>query len=650
MQLKHFFTFLFAITVFFTNAQSDEKEVLFTVDDEPVYVSEFLRVYNKNLDLVQDESQKDIDEYLSLFTSYKLKLKEAKALKLDKKPSYLRELNTYKKQLAKNFIYDNKVTDELVEEAYERISYDIKANHILVRIPEDANPQDTLAAFKSISKLRDRALSEGFETVRKEVHNGKTIYGEELGYFSGFRMVYKFENVAFNTNIGEISKPFRTRFGYHIVKVLDKRKSRGERTVVHIMVALKQNDTLSENPETRIQDIYKKLNQGEEFEALAKQFSDDKNSASKGGKLAAFSSGQLSSSEFEDVAFNLENIGDVSKPFKTQYGWHIVKLHEKKLTPEFEEVKSELEAKVKRDERSKLIDKALTEKLRLKYNVSDVPDALSYFASILSDDYYKRTWKLPADFKGDTPLVKIGKQQFTYINFGAYLEKTQRGVSAKSTFEEIVKEKYNTFLNTRLIKYQENHLEEENQEFANIVNEYRDGLLLFDLMETTIWNTAKSDSLQARNYYNTNKEKYILPKRIDAVVASSAKQRTLKKVSKLLEQDMSLEDIKKLVNNNGEVHVVFTSGIMDANHQALPKNFQFTKGISKIYKHNKAFIVAKVKEVLPKQLKTFEEAKGLIISDYQAYKEENWVNQLKEKYKVVINQNVLNKVKNQIKS
>lgn len=650
MQLKHFFTFLFAVTVFFTNAQSDEKEVLFTVDNEPVYVSEFLRVYNKNLDLVQDESQKDIDEYLSLFTNYKLKLKEAKALELDKKPSYLRELNTYKKQLAKNFIYDNKVTDELVEEAYQRISYDIKANHILVRIPEDANPQDTLAAFNKIGKLRDRALSEGFETVRKEVHNGKTIYGEELGYFSGFRMVYKFETVAFNTDVGKISKPFRTRFGYHIVNVLDKRKSRGERTVAHIMVALNQKDTLNGNPESRIQDIYKKINQGEEFEALAKQFSDDKNSASKGGKLATFSSGQLSSPEFEDVAFNLENIGDISKPFKTDYGWHIIKLHEKKLIPEFEDIKSELEAKVKRDERSKLIDKALTDKLKVKYNVKDIPDALSYFASILNDDYYKRTWKLPTDFKGDTPLVKIGKQQFTYINFGAYLEKGQRGVSVNTTFKDIVKEKYNTFLNTRLINYQENHLEEENQEFANIVNEYKDGLLLFDLMETTIWNTAKTDSLETRKYYNANKEKYVLPKRVDAIVASSTNQRTLKKVSKLLQQNMSSEDIKKLVNNNGEVHVVFTTGIMDANHQALPKEFQFATGVSKIYKHNKAFIVAKIKEVLPQKLKTFEEAKGLIISDYQAYKEENWVNQLKEKYKVVINQNVLNKVKNQIKS
>ncbi|WP_341216469.1 peptidylprolyl isomerase [uncultured Wocania sp.] len=650
MQLKHFITLLLTAIVLHVNAQANNDEVLFKVDNEPVYVSEFLRVYNKNLDLVQDESQKDVDEYLSLFTNYKLKLKEAKALDLDKKPSYLRELNTYKKQLAKNFIYDNKVTDELVEEAYERISYEIKANHILIKIPENANPQDTLVAFNTISKLRDRALTEGFEKVRKEVHNGKSVFGEELGYFSGFRMVYKFENEAFNTNVGDISQPFRTRFGYHIVKVLDKRKSRGERTVSHIMVAIKQNDTLGEKPEARIRDIYKKLNQGEGFEALAKQFSDDKNSASKGGLLSSFSSGQLSSPEFEEVAFSMENIDDVSEPFRTKYGWHIVKLHAKKLTPPFQDIKSELEAKVKRDERSKLIDKALTIKLKAKYNISDEQLALGYFVTILNDAYYKNTWKLPEDFKGDSPLIKIGNQQFSFKDFGVYLEKTQRGTNSKSTFETIVSEKYNTFLNTRLIQYQENHLEEENEEFAHIVNEYRDGLLLFDLMETTIWNTAKSDSLETQNYYNSNKEKYMLPKRIDAIVASSTKQRVLKKVAQLLEQNMDLENIKKLVNNNGEVHVVFTSGIMDANHQALPDNFEFAKGISKIYKHNKAFIIAKVKAVLPKELKTFEEAQGLIISDYQTYKEENWVKQLKEKYKVVVNQSVLNKVKNQIEN
>ncbi|MFD1615262.1 peptidylprolyl isomerase [Gelatiniphilus marinus] len=650
MKFKHFFTLLFTATVLHINAQSDTNEVLFTVDNDPVYVSEFIRVYNKNLDLVQDESQKDIDEYLSLFTAYKLKLKEAKTLGLDKKPSYLRELNTYKKQLAKNFIYDNKVTDALVKEAYNRISYEVNANHILIKIPENANPQDTLVAFNKISKLRDRALNEGFEKVRKEVHNGTSVFGEALGYFSGFRMVYKFENAAYNTKVGEISQPFRTRFGYHIVTVLDKRKSRGERTVAHIMIGIKQNDTLNENPETRIQDIYKKLNQGEDFEALAKQFSEDKNSAAKGGLLAAFSSGKLSSPEFEDVAFNLKEVGDVSQPFKTKYGWHIVKLHAKKLTPPFEVIKSELEAKVKRDSRSKIIDAALHHKLKTKYNIDDQQPALAYFESILNNDYFKNTWKLPSNFKGDSSLIKIGNTSFTFKDFGDYLEKTQRGANPKSTLKTIVSEKYDTFLNTRLIQYQENHLEEENQEFAHIVNEYRDGLLLFDLMESTIWNTAKTDSLGVQDYYNTNKEKYMLPKRIDAVVASSAKQRVLKKVAKLLDENMDLNVIKKLVNNNGKVHVVFTSGTMDANHQALPDNFQFAKGISKIYKHNKAFIVAKVNAVFPKQLKTLDEAKGLVLSDYQAFKEKNWVNQLKEKYSVVINENALNKVKNQIKN
>lgn len=650
MTLKHLFTLILTAIVLNINAQTSAKDVLFTVDNDSVYISEFLRVYNKNLDLVQDESQKDVDEYLKLFITYKLKLKEAKALKLNEKSSYLRELNTYKKQLAKNFIYNNKVTDELVEEAYNRISYEIKANHILIKISENASPQDTLAAFNKISKLRDRALNEGFDKVRKEVHNGKSVFGEELGYFSGFRMVYAFETAAFNTNIGEISKPFRTRFGYHIVNVLDKRKSRGERTVAHIMLNIEQNDTLNENPEARIQDIYKKLNQGEDFEALAKQFSDDKNSASNGGLLTAFSSGQLSSAKFEDVAFGLKNIGDISKPFKTKYGWHIIKLYDKKLTPQFEDIKSELEAKVKRDERSKLIDKALFTKLKTKYNVEDNLPALAYFKSILNADYYKRTWKLPQDFKGDLPLFKIEKTQYTYKDFGAYLEKTQRGVSPKTTFKTIVSNKYNTFLSNKLIQYQENHLEEENKEFANIVSEYRDGLLLFDLMETTIWNTAKTDSLKIKNYYNTHKENYIQPKRIDAIVASSTKQKTLKRVANLLEKNMSIEDIKKLVNNNGKVHVVFTSGIMDNKHQAIPDDFEFKKGVSKIYKHNKSFIIAKVKKVFPKQIKTFEEAKGLIISDYQIYKEENWINQLKEKYKVVVNQKTLNKVKNQIKN
>ena len=650
MSLRYLLTLFLIVFFLKVTAQSTSNEVLFSVDGDSVFSSEFLRVYNKNLDLVQDEAQKDVDEYLKLFTNYKLKLKEAKAIGLDKKPSYLRELSNYKKQLASNFMKDNKVTDALVEEAYERISYDVNAIHILVKLAEDASPQDTLVAYNNILKLRDRAIKEGFEKVRAEVHNGQTIYGEKLGYFSGFKMVYKFENVAYNTEVGNISQPFRTRFGYHIVNVLDKRKSRGERTVAHIMVIEKAGDSLAENPEVRIQDIYKKINQGEDFESLAKQLSDDKNSAAKGGVLSPFSGGQLSVQEFEDVAFGLDKIGDVSEPFKTNYGWHIVKLYAKKPIPYFEVIKPELVEKVKRDDRSKLIDDALINKLRKRYDINDEQPALSYFESIFNDDYFKRTWKIPADFKAEQHLVKIGDKQFSYGDFGNYLLKTQRNPTQKGLYNAVISNKYETFLNDNLIQYHEDNLENENQEFAYIVDEYRDGLLLFELMETTIWNAAKTDSIGINVYYNSHKNDYVLPKRIDAIIASSAKQKTLKKVSKLLEKEMPLERIKSLVNSNDKIEVIFTSGILDAKHQAVPKGFNLKKGVSKIYNHNNAFVIVQVKDVLLETQKSFEEAKGTVISDYQTFKENNWVKTLSEKYKVIVNQETLKNIKIQIKN
>jgi peptidyl-prolyl cis-trans isomerase SurA len=213
-----------------------------------------------------------------------------------------------------------------------------------------------------------------------------------------------------------------------------------------------------------------------------------------------------------------------------------------------------------------------------------------------------------------------------------------------------VLKKYDAFLNESIIKYQEDNLEFENVDYANIVAEYRDGLLLFDLMENTIWNTAKTDSTAIAEFYESNKTNYFKPKRIDATVASSAKQKTLKKVSKLLNKNMALDEIKSLVNSNNKVDVIFTSGIMDATHQALPKDFDFKKGLSKILKHNDAYIVVNVKEVLPKAQKTLEESKGAVISDYQNLKEENWLSGLREKYPIKINKNVLDKIKAELKN
>ncbi len=649
MRFKFLLTLLLAVFTFTLTAQITQKDVLFTLDDESVSASEFLRVYNKNLDLVQDESQKNVDAYLELFTNYKLKIKEAIALGLNEKPSYLKELATYKKQLAKNYITNSKVTEALVAEAYKHTVTEVNADHILIRIDDNAAPQDTLIAYNKLIKLRERALKEGFESVRKDVHNGKTIFGEQLGYFSSFKMVYAFESMAYNTEVNAISKPFRTRFGYHIVKINDKRKSRGERTVAHIMVLNKAEDALASKEEERIKEIYNKLKQGEAFESLAKQFSEDKNSAAKGGELAPFSSGEIRAIEFENTAFNLQNVNDISKPFKTDYGWHIVKLLNKKLIPDFEILKPELIEKVKRDERSKLIDKALVNTLKAKYKVNSTLPNLNYFVSILNANYYNGNWRLPENFKGNQTLVKIGDEALTNNDFGVYLTKTMRNKTDNvGSLETLIANKYDSFLSKKLIKYQEDNLEFENEDYANIVTEYRDGLLLFDLMENTIWNTAKSDSTAIAVFYNQNKTNYKKLKRIDGVVASSAKRKTLRKVTKLLKQGVGLDSIKKVVNSSDKVGVIFTTGIMDKNHQALPKGFNFIEGVSKIHKYNDAFVVVKVNQVLPEEQKTLGEAKGHVISDYQKNKEENWISDLRKKYTVNLNKDVLQKVKNQL--
>ncbi|WP_338356273.1 peptidylprolyl isomerase [Yeosuana marina] len=644
MTFKYFPLLALFLFYFKASAQSNSEEVLFTIQDEPIYSSEFIKVYNKNLNLVEDESQNDLNSYLTLFIDYKLKIKEAYSLGLQNKASYKRELDGYRKQLAENFINDTKVTDDLVKEAYNRISNEVKVSHILIRLPENASPQDTLVAYNNIVKLRNRALKEGFDKVRKDVHNGQTVFGEDLGYFSAFRMVYPFESAAYNTNVGDISKPFRTRFGYHILKVYDKRKSRGEITVAHIMITNKPEDSISNSSEVRINDIYKKIQQGEDFEALAKQFSEDPSSSNKGGKLAPFSGGQLSSQVFEDTAFSLKNIGDVSKPIKTKYGWHIIKLLNKKPIQPFQDMKPELEMKVKRDDRSHLIDDALFDKLKIKYKVTDEQPALGYFESILNDNYFKKTWELPEDFQGSKPLIKIGEKQLTFQDFANQLIKSQR-ITQKASFKELVAKEYNMFLKKNLIKYQEDHLETENKDFASIISEYREGLLLFDLMESTIWNASKTDTTEIKTYYNSHKDNYRWPDRIDAIVASSANEKILKKVAKLLKKNIDLETIKQTFNTNNKVNVMFTVGVMDNQNQALPNNFPFKKGISKIYNHNNSYVVVQVKEVFPSSQQSFEEAKGKIISDYQTDKEHKWLQGLKDKYKVVINEEALNHVK-----
>ena len=302
MQKTFLFLSISCFSFLLSNAQITDDDVLLTISGESVSANEFVRVYNKNLNLVQDDSQKEVNSYLELFVNYKLKLTEAKALRYDKDPVYLNEFKSYKDQLTQSYLTDKNVTDDLIREAYDRTENEVKAQHILILLDEVET--DTLATYSKIQAYRERFVNEDFESLKKELHNGKSIFVEDLGYFSAFKMVYNFESAAYATEVGGVSQPFRTRFGFHVVKVLEKRKSRGQVTVAHIMIANTQKDSTLV-PEERIQELHRLVLQGDDFADLAKQFSDDKSSSMRGGELSPFKSGQINSEIFETTAFEL---------------------------------------------------------------------------------------------------------------------------------------------------------------------------------------------------------------------------------------------------------------------------------------------------------------------------------------------------------
>jgi len=624
--------------LFFNTIFSQNEEVLFTVNNTEVTTDEFSRVYNKNIDLVQDEKQKDVDEYLKLYVNYKLKLEEAYALGLDKDKKYKNELESYRRQLAKKYLTDTKINDALLAEAYERTVNEVNVNHILVRVDDNASPADSLKAYNQVLEYRNKALNGNFKTTMESSHNGKTVFGESLGYFNAFKMVYPFENVAYATKVKEVSMPFRTKFGFHILNVIDKRKSQGEVTVAHIMIA-NNNDKITSSPKDRINELWTKINEGSSFSDLAKQFSDDKNSAKNGGKLTRFGAGKLSAKEFENAAFSLITEGEVSKPIKTKFGWHIIKLIKKHKLHSFNELKSTLEQSVKKDSRSKIVNERFYNSLKKRYDFSETVGVKEELLKVVNTEFIKGNWNSSNDMYKNI-LATFSGEKLSYLEYYTYLSSKLRTYKNLTVINDIVTVSYNDFINSRIYNYHNENLESEYPEFKNIVQEYREGLLLFELMEQEVWKKSKTDTIGLKKYYENNKADYFWKKRIEAVVVTSETKKAAKNVRKLLRADVVLEQLKKSQKSS-----VISEGVYEMTDKELPKKYKADIGVSKIYKHNNQYVVVKrIKEVLPKQ-KSFDEVKGRVINDYQTQIEKKWLLNLASKYKVEVNKLVLESVK-----
>ncbi|AUC84744.1 peptidylprolyl isomerase [Polaribacter sp. ALD11] len=488
---------LFICTLFFSlNGFSQEGKTLVTINKEKTTVADFKRVYEKNLDVIDSEEAKDVAKNLELYINYKLKVKEAYQLKLDTLPSYIREIASYKNQLSAPYLQDTTFITALVKDVYFRTKNEVKAKHILIRTTKDATPKDTLASFNKILEIRNRIIKgEDFEKVAAETSEDKSAQDDSktgrkgnngnLGYFNAFKMVPSFEDAAYTTKVGAVSMPFRSQFGYHILKVDDFRVSKGELETAHILIT----DTTKVG-KTRIDEVYAKLQQKEAFEKLANEYSDDKGSKANGGKLNKFGTGRMVK-PFEDAAFSLKNEGDFSKPFRTRFGWHIVKLLKTHAIKPFAEMKKELTAKIKSSSRMQMSETAVVNKLTAKYSIVENEEA----KEILN----RKNIRAIAKDSLQNIIISINNKNITQETFVKYI-RNRRHIPVYVLFD--------MFKSQEILSYYKENLIYTEPEYAYTLNEYEDGLLLFELMQQKIWNKSSKDTLGLKTYFLNNKGAY----------------------------------------------------------------------------------------------------------------------------------------------
>jgi len=633
------------------------SRTLLNIGNEEVSVDDFLSIYNKNRTAGEDIDPKTLDEYVDLFVNFKLKVKEAEALGMDTVPSFVKELAGYRKQLANPYLVDNEAGEQLVIEAYNRMKQEIKASHILISVAPDASSSDTLKAYNKIAKLRKEIVNGAdFSAYAKQYSQDPSAKenGGNLGYFSAMYMVYPFENAAYNTAVGEVSEIVRTRFGYHILKVNDKRLSRGEVKTAHIMVKFPKPSGQNTQEdlklaEVKINEIYAKITtENADFAEMAKQYSDDKNNASKGGALPWFGTNRMVES-FENAAFEIENKGDIAAPIVTPYGWHIIQLIDKKGLGTFDQEKEEIKKKVEKDSRAQVKRTSLVNKLKKEYQYKLNKSAFNEMKTIVNPDFISGNWSVKENAKSlSKTIFTLEETKYTQADFAYYLLKSVRKLKSKNKVQTaaFVDDSFATWSEESVIAYENNNLENKYNDFRLLMQEYRDGILLYELTDTKIWSKAVKDTTGLKEFYVANQHNYMWDKRVEAKVINCKNENIACKVyNKLRKSNPDLAKIQSKMNKKSPLNMDVKGGLYLQGENVFVDSVEWVVGVSDVMQDNENVKLVYITEVLEAQVKALDEAKGLITSDYQDALEQAWLKELKSKYKVEINNYVLDLVK-----
>ena len=458
-------------------------------------------------------------------------------------------------------------------------------------------------------------------------------------------MVYPFESTAFNTKVGDVSMPVRTRYGYHIIKVIDRRKAQGEVLVAHIMVKTTPNMTNEDslNAYTKITEIYNKLKAGAKFEELAQQFSDDKASAKKGGELPWFGTGKMPA-EFEKASFALANKGDYSAPFKTKYGWHVIRLVDKRGLASFDDMKNELKGKVSKDSRSQVGRSSLIAKVKSEYKFKENLKMRDEFYKVLDTTVFEGRWDGVKAAKMNKPMFNFNDKVYTQTDFTNYI-KSHQSKRPKTDIPMVVNQFYRQFVDEMAVAYEEARLDQKYPEFRALMQEYRDGILLFELTDEKVWSKAVKDTAGSKAFYEKNKMNYMWDERAEASVYTCADEKIAKQVRALMKKKKSEKEILAEVNKNSQLNLQVESRVFSkGENEYVDKNWNPGTSADIKDKDGKTVIVV-VNKLMKPEPKSYQDSKGMVTADYQNFLEKEWLESLKKKYPVTIDKAVLSTVK-----
>jgi peptidyl-prolyl cis-trans isomerase SurA len=627
--------FLISVGAVAQSAKGKKPTVLLEVNKQPVFADEFVYLYKKNHQNRPDEfTEAKINDYITLFTNFKLKVAEARSLGLDTTKKFVKEFKTYREDLKKPYRAAPDAVDQLAKEVYQNLTQEVRASHILIGVKPDAAAADTMAAYQKVQDIAKRITAgEDFEKLAQELSEDPSAkYNRgDLGYFTAMQMVYPFEKAAYETPVGQVSKPVRTRFGYHLIKVADRKPARGEVEVSHILLRTNEADKQQmAKAKNTIFEIDAQLKAGRPWNDLCKEFSEDPSTKDNGGKLRPFGVGALASvPEFEAMAFAMKNPGDISDPFQSAVGWHIIKLEQKIPLPPYTEMETALKKRVARDERLQISQQQLNAKRKREMGLLEDEMTKAELFTLADSSLMKGRWKFGgSDALAEKRLLQMGNKTVKVKDFVRFVAINQsvNGMTPTSYFDQL----YQSFVEEAMNDAEEDQLRESKPEFKNLLTEYREGILFFEIMEKEVWNKASEDTLGQRKYYETHLDKYQAKDRVEARIFTAADKGLIDEFKSKVERGDTLSEpfLKKFKS-------VQPFRKYEKGDNKIVDKVSWVPGLHEVQMENNFYLV-EIQQLVAPGLKTFNDAKASIITDYQAELEKNWLEQLRKKYPVSI--------------